>query len=116
MLLHPRDCHDHQLKYKRKTNVPEACKLGQVCYLFVVHTLPCCENFKLNSVDFEAPLDPDLYNTKQHSLPEFNTSLHTAVLNNLLQMFCHEVAQCSLVRKAQSVRKHHRSIHHFTVN
>ena len=39
----------------------------------------------------------------------------TSVLYDLIEMFSHEIAQCSLVRPTHAVRKHHRCVHYFTV-
>ena len=40
----------------------------------------------------------------------------TTVLDDFLEMICHEVAQCPLVRRTQSMWKHHGCVHNFAVN
>ena len=40
----------------------------------------------------------------------------TTILNNLFEVFGHEITKSSLVRRSQSVGKYHRGINHFIVN
>ena len=40
----------------------------------------------------------------------------TTILNNLFEVFSHEIMKSSLVRRSQSVGKYHRGINYFIVN